>query len=725
MELVYIYIAEYGCLRDVGFNLSDKYEIRYEASNNQLTIKKSDLVIENFWHENIKGKDEGLISNLCTIVGDNGAGKTTILRLIREFYYFEKQYSNNDCFFMFMQNEGSNGGWHFEVVCCGKFIGNQFGNSVTPYSINPYKYPHRTIPSFEEGFNEDLNEYVNSRRFNRGIFDYTKVIYTNTNLDLNDYSTGSRPNIFNLSLGNLIYQEHLQNLGKIDYEYDKIIYFFSQETLNQFIFLLEYDFNLPFKKPKYLKIRINSFNGFNHSINLINESDKNKIISLMSSKDEYSYSIEKLKGIFNNKYLVEENTDNEKVIIMIIESVIKSYIREGLIRTNHKEEFIVSCLYAINNFFTNKEEKIENIIDKYVAWLVNANNKMESSDVVIDENKNAKIIIDITPYREFLEWLKNNYDNITKENYIRVFNQKDYLLQVATDEKNRIFLEELIRHYQKTSKENSYLHFSWDLSSGEFNLLSFYSRLYSKSKELHSVPYEGGSSGLDCENLLILMDEPDLSFHPRWQQEYVKAILEFIPKIYRRCDIKIIITTHSPIMLSDIPKKNVIFLKKHNIDDIERHKETFGQNIYTLFNDAFFINNNSIGIIGKFAYSRIEDVNIILDAIMESQKMANKEFEKAIQDIKSFSNIEELMSKEILTIQEASIRWCQYIISNIGESIIKTELERKLIMVKREYHSSDLNNIIDGYDKLSKEEQKKLIEYIIEKNNRGSSNVKN
>ena len=78
-------------------------------------------------------------------------------------------------------------------------------------------------------------------------------------------------------------------------------------------------------------------------------------------------------------------------------------------------------------------------------------------------------------------------------------------------------------------------------------------------------------------------------------------------------DIHFIITTHSPFLLSDIPKQNIIFLDtdeegkckvlKH--DEVMNKKQTFGANIHTLLSDSFFMED---GLMGEFAKGKIEDV---------------------------------------------------------------------------------------------------------------------
>lgn len=63
---------------------------------------------------------------------------------------------------------------------------------------------------------------------------------------------------------------------------------------------------------------------------------------------------------------------------------------------------------------------------------------------------------------------------------------------------------------------------------------------------------------LEPENSIILIDEPELSLHPKWQSKIIK-VYERIGK-----NNQIIIATHSPHILGSVPKENIIILTKDN-----------------------------------------------------------------------------------------------------------------------------------------------------------------
>lgn len=109
-------------------------------------------------------------------------------------------------------------------------------------------------------------------------------------------------------------------------------------------------------------------------------------------------------------------------------------------------------------------------------------------------------------------------------------------------------------------------------------------------------------------NVLICIDEGDLYFHPKWQTEFLFKLINILPKLLgKKCQL--FLTTHSPFLLSDLPKNNLLFVQKNetgNLEVIPNKKiegETFGGNIGELYLDAFFMQGN---LISHFAAFKIQ-----------------------------------------------------------------------------------------------------------------------
>ena len=79
---------------------------------------------------------------------------------------------------------------------------------------------------------------------------------------------------------------------------------------------------------------------------------------------------------------------------------------------------------------------------------------------------------------------------------------------------------------------------------------------------------------LEPENSIILIDEPELSLHPKWQQRIIE--------IYQRIgkNNQIIVATHSPHILGSVPRENIILLSKNENGEVV---STTGEELYTSY----------------------------------------------------------------------------------------------------------------------------------------------
>lgn len=83
--------------------------------------------------------------------------------------------------------------------------------------------------------------------------------------------------------------------------------------------------------------------------------------------------------------------------------------------------------------------------------------------------------------------------------------------------------------------------------------------------------------------------------------------------MFSKKKLQIIITSHSPILISDLPKNHILFLEKDDktgqciVSQQGSMQETFGSNIHTLYSDSFFLKDKG-GAMGEFAKGKIKEV---------------------------------------------------------------------------------------------------------------------
>ena len=83
---------------------------------------------------------------------------------------------------------------------------------------------------------------------------------------------------------------------------------------------------------------------------------------------------------------------------------------------------------------------------------------------------------------------------------------------------------------------------------------------------------------------------------------YILDFLKFIPNK----KFHLVFSSHSPFILSDLLKENVIFLENGiQVYPFEDGKQTFGANIHTLLSHGFFMSD---GLMGEFAKSKITKI---------------------------------------------------------------------------------------------------------------------
>jgi len=270
---------------------------------------------------------------------------------------------------------------------------------------------------------------------------------------------------------------------------------------------------------------------------------------------------------------------------------------------------------------SDKERKLakqiyKSISDSYHQFLFICyirSNKTFNSDILDNKDK-------------LLEECKENKGYINNNIYWKYFIsftvEKIFNIQDLTDEQKNIWIT-----------KNGFPHFF------DFDLIDKKDRRYNNLSQgekhlfaiLLNLHFLGGNP-----NPIFLLDEPDNSLHPNWQKALINEIYLLFKN--RKTNIHLILTSHSPFILSDLPKENVIFLEQYKQDDDEvqnssqqvgncknvtnsKELQTFGQNIHTLLSDSFFMKD---GLMGDFAKSKIEKIKKCYDKVKPLKKDDDK-----------------------------------------------------------------------------------------------------
>ncbi len=201
-------------------------------------------------------------------------------------------------------------------------------------------------------------------------------------------------------------------------------------------------------------------------------------------------------------------------------------------------------------------------------------------------------------------------ENISYDNWRKIIVTEDEALKLIElyDTFTNSFINDWFEYDGKPAFEFTP---SIKVSSGEQHFLNLFSVLYSHAENIRAGVdidvHSHNSLGHIKNDILLLLDEGDNAFHPQWKKEYVKNLRTYLPIIFEGFNLQIIITSHDPLTLSDIPKNSIVFLEKGAFGTVigdSATKHTFGANLSDLLKDSFFLND---GQIGDFVADKIDE----------------------------------------------------------------------------------------------------------------------
>jgi predicted ATP-dependent endonuclease of OLD family len=397
---------------------------------------------------------------------------------------------------------------------------------------------------------------------------------------------------------------------------------------------------------------------------------KLKISSLFSAADVSGYEKIKLyKDIdgFYTKFSIfptkkTSALDNKQFFII---NMLEMLINENMLR-------------SIKNHFP---EKIDQPIDKdsLSSFLKHNNSPYKGS---LEDYSSIKCFL-IDRLKEFVSLADNihglsselNFDDIIKhlETFPEKFfskNNSESILTIGLEEYNQEFFDLLSDSDARCVAIPFQIVFP-QKSDGELAIIR-------KIAAIHSALEKNIKIGK--KNFIIILDEVDQHLHPEWSRCVLSMLLELMHEYINKANIQLLLSTHSPYLISDLPRKNVLKIKKDENEklDVSPSNYGFGANIYDIINDSFFLNSS----IGEFSKRKIEEiVNFLSDdvSIYNGEFMNDKNVIKDIIEI-----IDEPFIKKNLSLRFYE-KFSAYEKINAYEKIKKIkELEKELEYLRRD-----------------------------------------
>ncbi len=549
MNLLYIWNHSfYGEDDEKEYVLNSKYNIHFDETGMKLYIERNESYVDGFWGENI--------FDVIAVVGENGSGKTklayAIMDILNQMVTINSYVEEKQFIIVFEENMVIN------TYITAKFLGMKVET------------------------NEDIITSLPSMDYSK--IDLFKFGYFTNALTYGDYIQEKYGVVFDGSLGGSFrkYFNHNYEMRFISTEANMILNYYEEEFDKVLDFLFS-DLNNGSSQlvfPEWIDVSIKDYNtNLEYILSELEEMGKKRDEICTYCGDGQNCLKEICRNILNKG----KNGEDSRLAVHLLLNLFK----ELCIPQTSDQKLEAKAL------------KFLQIIEQSNSSL--GNDGFETLQDIFDLLENDKNVFnaydkdDIKKYRNIVSWVS---DSGIFQNMIYMGKRR---FIISRDKET---IKELRKLYKETRFAFPYLFFEFGLSTGEFNFLKLFSKIASlvENKRSHV--------GCDqiCKNIFLFLDEADLSLHPRWQQRYVSWILEFVTSYFSNCSVQILIATHSPIMLSDFPEDNVLYLWKDGNRGYadKRHVKTFGSNIHSLFMDAFFLEDS--GTMGVFAEQKINEI---------------------------------------------------------------------------------------------------------------------
>lgn len=622
MKLVYLWIENYKeRIKNIELTICNSYQINYNIEGSTLHISKNKEYIEGFYGKNIL--------DITAIVGENGVGKTTLTRCLYDLCESVHPVSQE----------------HSDYIT-KHIVAFETGNP--PKVIVYYYLSHSLRIGKSEGVNvipvplkglqkKELMQAIQQH-------DMTTIYFTNSfevnhvirNQGMSEFTEGEKHK--SLSFSPMISLNRAFNSLKDHYGARKKEGMLLLDVINQYAEKMCKDFKITYATAS-------SYNFLMAVRHL-----PGAIVRILPVMGDFKFSITEFAEYikFQENYI---NLSQFDQAVYFIRKNIYEHIA-GNFRRDHWEQIYVNILCEIvlflNMFGDYKNVKFNILEQEHTR--IESNEALETMLEQIYDNEETVVkkglirkirnvkTIDMDILKEFLHLTDENTKILSSSlwykqvlDFLETYNDVKDIDVNETINYGYIKLIDLILS-QYENDETVYGRMinviPNPMSSGELALINMFSTVY-RAMKMHT-----------SSSILLIIDEIDAFLHPRWQQTILTHITRWINESEKFNDkkVQLIIATHSPIILSDIPSEKIVYLEKPC--RVKNNTQlTFGANINTLFYDSFFMDQGSIGEIAK---QKIQDAMNVLN---------NKVAEQ--------SELDEAM----------------YIIDNIGEKFIREKLK--------------------------------------------------
>lgn len=549
MKLIYCYIEHFRNIENQDVSLSDEFDCRYRDSKIFIEKREKNPLMDYIY-------DNGFMSNLRIIVGKTGSGKTNFLQLIGMDWWNRKSTADGDAYLLLYKMHNENDFFVEEVG---------LGNKTRAYCFTYDFDKHEILKYIPAAYDDHEDTYI-INAFDR-------------------YAFASCP------YDNVRQEQMFDNNQFIP---RKITQYGKSSVSMECEFLKEY---LSHFSEKSIKRRVSFVIGWKNWQNKIQSDLDEKLIKreYWTYKDRAEEQRDKnfRNGQYNKPIEYDKKSTPKSRFIHDLMVDFAIYLRKWaeLVEYEFPEKYYpyTGIVYdlGIEDPRELPDGKKMGIL-KRIDWLC------QYIDYHTDEiTSNRGLVWQIGSDIRDLFHLLGKMDD-------KYFTDTEFSIPVMDiDVNGKTVMRDVFERMEQYRPDQigvfteCLLPYHWSyVSSGEYQYAKIWGVLEEYGVRVKMMTQGQKYSEAIQPNLILLLDEPENYMHPEMCRTFIRNLNVLLSKRNPNTELQVLISTHSPFMLSDVMASQVI---KMDYDEngkcviSESEKPYYAANIHSIMADGFFL----------------------------------------------------------------------------------------------------------------------------------------
>lgn len=549
MKLIYCYIEHFRNIENQDVSLTDEFDCRYRDSKIFIEKREKNPLMDYIY-------DNGFMSNLRIIVGKTGSGKTNFLQLIGMDWWNRKSTADGDAYLLLYKMHNENDFFVEEVG---------LGNKTRAYCFTYDFDKHEILKYIPAAYDDHEDTYI-INAFDR-------------------YAFASCP------YDNVRQEQMFDNNQFIP---RKITQYGKSSVSMECEFLKEY---LSHFSEKSIKRRVSFVIGWKNWQNKIQSDLDEKLIKreYWTYKDRAEEQRDKnfRNGQYNKPIEYDKKSTPKSRFIHDLMVDFAIYLRKWaeLVEYEFPEKYYpyTGIVYdlGIEDPRELPDGKKMGIL-KRIDWLC------QYIDYHTDEiTSNRGLVWQIGSDIRDLFHLLGKMDD-------KYFTDTEFTIPVMDiDVNGKTVMREVFERMEQYRPDQigvfteCLLPYHWSyVSSGEYQYAKIWGVLEEYGVRVKMMTQGQKYSEAIQPNLILLLDEPENYMHPEMCRTFIRNLNVLLSKRNPNTELQVLISTHSPFMLSDVMASQVI---KMDYDEngkcviSESKKPYYAANIHSIMADGFFL----------------------------------------------------------------------------------------------------------------------------------------